>query len=115
MLVSGAFNLIMAGVWLAAGVAILITDLPAFRFHWGDLNFSSGWFAFLFVAWNAVRWWSLRSAAVRQREVEEMEKHRPGRRSGEPEEERNPDFIFDEPQPEKPAPPSANRFDEPEA
>ncbi len=111
MLVSGAFNLIMAGVWLAAGLAILIADPPSTRI-WG---FSIGWFLFVLTAWNLVRWWSLRSAALRRREVEEMQKHRPARRSGEPEPERNPDFIFDEPKPEPPAPFSADRFDEPEA
>jgi len=108
MLESGAFNLVMAGVWLVAGVAILMADPPSLRFRWGDLNFSSGWIAFLFAAYNGVRWWGLRSAAMRRRTDDEMEKHRPGRRPGEPEPERNPDFIFNEPPPETPAAPPAD-------
>jgi hypothetical protein len=102
MLASGTFHLIMAFVWLVLGVAILSTDPPDLHFRFGGLDFSAGWVALVFAAYDAVRWWSLRSAALRRCAAEELERHRPPRRAGEPEPERNSDFIFDEPPQEKP-------------
>jgi hypothetical protein len=103
MLASGAWNLVMAGLWLVLGLGILVTDPPDLRFRFAGVSISSGWAALILAAYNAVRWWSLRSAMMRRRAAEEMERHRPPRRApGEPEPERNPDFIFDEPPPEKP-------------
>jgi hypothetical protein len=104
MLASGTFHLIMALVWLVLGLAILGTDPPNLRFSFGGVSFSAGWAALLLAAYDAVRWWSLRTAYVRRRAAEEISKHRPERRPGEPEPERNPDFIFDEPKtPENPS------------
>ena len=103
MLASGTWRLVMAAGWLLLGVAILVTDPPALHLHLGGLDFSAGWIALLFAGYDLARWWGVRSAYLRQRAAEEMERHRtPRRRTDEPEQERNPDFIFDEPPPEKP-------------
>jgi len=103
MLASGTFHLIMAAVWLVLGVAILWTDPPEWKFTIGGIHFSAAWAALVLAAYDAVRWWSLRSAYLRRRAAEEINKHRPARRPGEPEAARNLDFIFDEPPPpEKP-------------
>ena len=104
MLASGTFHLIMAAVWLVLGVAILVADPPNLRLTRFGLDISTGWVAFLFAAYDGVRWWSLRAAYQRRRAAEERERPHPERRPAEPERERNPDFIFDEPPPpEKPA------------
>jgi hypothetical protein len=102
MLMTGTWHLILAGMWLVLGVAILITDAPNLRLTRFGLDISSGWIALLFAAFSALRWWSFRSAYQRRRAAEEMRRHRPARGHGRPEPERNPDFIFDEPPPEKP-------------
>ncbi len=101
MLASGTFHLIMAVVWLVMGVAILVTDPPNLRLTRFGLDVSGGWVALFFAVYDGVRWWSLRSADQRRRAAEEMERHRSERRPGEPEPERNPDFIFDERPPER--------------
>jgi hypothetical protein len=104
MLASGAFNLIMAAVWLVLGVAVLVADPPQMRFSFGGTTFSTGWVALLFAAYNVVRWWSLRSRELRRRAAEELERRRPGGRPpGRPEPERNPDFIFEDTPPDKSA------------
>jgi hypothetical protein len=101
MLASGTLHLIMAVVWLVLGVAILLTDPPQLHFQFGGLDFSAGWAALVLAAYDAVRWWSLRSTYLRRRADEDLERRRPERRPDEPERERNPDFIFEEP-PDKP-------------
>jgi hypothetical protein len=104
MLASGTFHLIMGVVWLVMGVAILVTDPPGLRLTRIGLDVSGGWVAILFAAYDGVRWWSLRSSYQRRRAAGEMERHRPDRRPADPRQERNPDFIFDEPPPpDKPA------------
>jgi hypothetical protein len=103
MFASGLWHLILAIGWLLLGGAILVADPPSLRLRFGGLDFSVGWVALLFAGYDLARWWSLRSAYRRRRAAEEMERRRPPRRpSGEPEPERNPDFIFDDPPPEKP-------------
>jgi hypothetical protein len=98
----GTWRLIWTGLWLVLGVAVLIADPPQLRFQLFGTAVSSGWAALLLAAYNGVRWWGLRAAALRRRAAEEMERRRsPRRRPDEPESERNPDFIFDDP-PEKP-------------
>jgi hypothetical protein len=104
VLASGTFHLIMAAAWLVGGVAILVADPPDLRMRLGGVNLSAGWAALVLAAYNLVRWWSLRSSYQRRRAAEEMARHRPGRRRGEPEPERNPDFVFDDPPAEKPPP-----------
>jgi hypothetical protein len=105
MLASGTLKLVLAVLWTVAGVAILVADPPSLRFRLGDTRFSAGWVALLLGAYNGARWWGVRSADRRRRAAEEMQRHRPPRRPpGEPEPDRNPDFIFDDPPPppEKP-------------
>jgi hypothetical protein len=102
MLASGAFHLIMGAVWLVLGVVVLVTDPPGLRLTRFGLDVSAGWVALLFAAYDGLRWWSLRSAYQRRLAAEELERHRPERRSAPPQGERNPDFIFDEPPPDKP-------------
>jgi hypothetical protein len=99
MLGSGVWQPLMAVMWLVLGVAVLVTDPPGMRIP--GINISAGWAALVLAAYNAVRWWSLRSDR-RRRAAAEIERHRRARRPVEPEAERNPDFIFDEPPPEKP-------------
>jgi hypothetical protein len=103
MFASGVWHLLLAVVWLVLGVAILVTDPPNLHLRLGGFDFSAGWIALLFAGYDLARWWGLRSAYLRRRAAEEMERHRPPRRpAGEPEPERNPDFIFDDPPPEPP-------------
>jgi hypothetical protein len=99
MLASGLWRPVMALLWAALGVALIVADPPGT--HFPGTNVSLGWAALLLAAYNLVRWWSQRSARLRQQAAEEIERHRPQRRRGEPEPERNPDFIFDDPPPEK--------------
>jgi hypothetical protein len=103
MLASGALNLLLAILWLVAGVAILLADPPNLRFPRGAGGISLGWAALLLALYNTARWWGLRSAWARRRAAEELERRRePRRPPAAPEAERNPDFIFDEPPPDKP-------------
>jgi hypothetical protein len=103
MLASGTFHLIMGAVWLVMAVAILVTDPPGLRLTRFGLDVSAGWVALLFAAYDAVRWWGLRSAYVRRLAAEEMLRRRPESRPAAPPAERNPDLVFDEKPPEKPA------------
>ena len=96
MLMKGAWHLILACMWLVLSAAILWTDPPNLRMTRVGLNISVGWFTLLLAGWSGVRWWSMRSAYQRRRMAEEMERQREARRPPRPEQERNPDFIFDE-------------------
>jgi hypothetical protein len=103
MLASGTFHLIMTAVWLVMGIAIVVTDPPSLRLtRFGLEHVSAGWVALIFAAYDGVRWWSLRSAYRRRQAAAEIERRQPERRPASPQGERNPDFIFDEPPPEKP-------------
>jgi hypothetical protein len=102
MLASGTFHLIMGVVWLVMAVAILVTDPPGLRLTRLGLDVSAGWVALLFAAYDAGRWWSLRSAHRRRLAAEETKRRRPEHRPAEPPQERNPDFIFDESPPKPP-------------
>ena len=103
MLTSGTWNLILACMWLVLSAALFIVDPKDLRLTRVGLDISLGWITLLLTAWNAVRWWGLHSAYQRRRATEELERHRRSPRRAEPEQERNPDFIFDEPPPEKPS------------
>jgi len=95
MLVTGTWHFILACMWLVLSVLILIVDPPNLRVAMFG-NMSVGWFTLIFAAWSATRGWSLRSAYLRRRAAEEIQRHRPIHRHAEPETERNPDFMFDE-------------------
>jgi hypothetical protein len=93
----------MAVGWLVLGVALVVTDPPNLHLRLFGLDFSAGWIALLFAGYDLARWWGLRSAHLRRRAAEDMQRHRaPRRPSGEPEPERNPDFVFDDPPQDKP-------------
>jgi hypothetical protein len=103
MLTSRTIYQIAAISWLVIGVVLLIAGPEWLYFNFLGNRVPSGWAALLLAVYCGVRWWGLRSAYIRRGAAEEMERRRPPRRRpDEPEPERNPDFIFDEPPPEKP-------------
>ena len=93
------FSLILAGFWGIVGVVLLAADPPALRLRVGPDTFSAAWPAFLLAAWNVVRWWGRRGAARRRQDLREaaLRRERARRERDVPPEERNPDFVFDDP------------------
>lgn len=90
------FNLVMAMVWLAVGMGLLIYHLthPEYQFGyiWGT-NVSAGWLILILAGYNLFRWYSQRALA---QERQAMLASAEIRRQRERDEGRpvNPDFDF---------------------
>lgn len=100
-------RLILALFWMAIGILVLAFDVPMLRLPLGGTEISTGWIAFLFALYHLAWWWGGRGALAAQRAAQESARLREQtlRKSKSPEEERNPDFMFDDPSLEERNPP----------
>ena len=100
-------NLMMAGLWVALGVFVLVWQ----RLHpaqapwtiWGT-DLSIAWLAFPLAGYNVMRWWSGRALARERRvyrEAEEQRRRSLHKRAGQGEEERDPNFDFTQEPPKR--------------
>jgi hypothetical protein len=102
-------NLVLALMWLAAGVGLLgmyyLTDDPRWRVTIGGGDWSLGWLALLLCVWNLVRWYAVRADRMRRQSLEELRAGRryPARRP-EPIGEPDPAFNFSDDPPPPPPP-----------
>jgi hypothetical protein len=100
-------NLPLAVFWLVLGVAMLLwhaSTPDALGRNILGTGLSAGWLCLLLGLYNLVRWWSIRSYAIRQRQFRE-EANALRRREGpsRPVQEPDPNFNFTDP-PTPPAP-----------
>ena len=96
------FNLLLAVVWLAVGVLLLV-------WQWYDPNAPSrsilntgiswGWLALLLALYNLVRWWAGRSAAAERRLEAEARARYHREHHPRPVQEPDPTFDFSKPPP----------------
>jgi hypothetical protein len=99
------YNLLLAGIWAALGVCLLIYNAVqpdnAMTFRLGEANVSLGWVALALAAYNLLRWWGRRAAYLARRQREETKRMRDladrDRKFREAGREPDPNFIFDDP------------------
>jgi len=112
-------NLVLALFWLALGLMFFARQAILGDPNWyvpvGGHRLSCGWFMLVLVVYNLTRWWSVRVARLRRRELDTLRQRetRPDN-TRTPSEPPNPEFDFTDKRPEQtqadamklPAPPS---------
>lgn len=90
------FNLVLACLWLAAGIGVLVYEAVTGKLTYRvlDTNISIGWLILLLALYNLARWWSVRSSEASRRAAWQMESMRHRSRADERRRDEPPDPNF---------------------